>query len=202
MSTLLNQMNSIKWRICCMGFLPKIFWSKNWIPEDAVYGWIRKIPGENRGCLLGLVECSGININYELIREGHSYFDTCFSRPRNYVLYARQEAQTFNSRKGIWSSLDSRNTFLKRLRDQGKTVYFLKNLLFRAEPKKSLNLRTAQYKGLFLRIRGSLVKIQELSRGHAPCTKVLFNFTVEKNGIFGCTGEWCWTELDTDLTSM
>ncbi len=32
----------------------------------------------NRGRLLGLVECSGININLELIREGHSYFDTRF----------------------------------------------------------------------------------------------------------------------------
>ena len=56
----------------------------------------------NRGRLLGLVEFSGNNINLELIREGHSYFDTRFSRPRNYVLYARQEAQAFISRRGIW----------------------------------------------------------------------------------------------------
>ena len=51
----------------------------------------------DRGRLLGLVECSRINIKLELIREGHSYFDTRFSRPLNYVLYARQEAQAFNS---------------------------------------------------------------------------------------------------------
>ena len=119
----------------------------------------------NRGRLLGLVECSGININLELIREGHSYFDTRFSRPRNYVLYARQEAQAFNSRRGIWSSLDSRNAYLKRLRDEGKTVYSLKNPLFRAEPRESLNLKPAQYKGLFLRVRGSVVKTRDLSRG-------------------------------------
>ena len=119
----------------------------------------------NRGRLLGLVECSGTNINLELIREGHSYFDTRFSRPRNYVLYARQEAKAFNSRRGIWSSLDSRNAYLKRLRDEGKTVYSLKNPLFRAEPRESLNLKPAQYKGLFLRVRGSVVKTRDLSRG-------------------------------------
>jgi len=119
----------------------------------------------NRGRLLGLVECSGTNINLELIREGHSYFDTRFSRPRNYVLYARQEAQAFNSRRGIWSSLDSRKAYLKRLRDEGKTVYSLKNPLFRAEPRESLNLKPAQYKGLFLRVRGSVVKTRDLSRG-------------------------------------
>mgnify|MGYP001220772265 FL=1 len=119
----------------------------------------------NRGRLLGLVECSGTNINLELIREGHSYFDTRFSRPRNYVLYARQEAQAFNSRRGIWSSLDSRKAYLKRLRDEGKTVYSLKNPLFRAEPRESLNLKPAQNKGLFLRVRGMVVKTQDLSRG-------------------------------------
>ena len=119
----------------------------------------------NRGRLLGLVECSGTNINLELIREGHSYFDTRFSRPRNYVLYARQEAQAFNSRRGIWSSLDSRKAYLKRLRDEGKTVYSLKNPLFRAEPRESLNLKPAQYKGLFLRVRGAVVKTRDLSRG-------------------------------------
>ena len=119
----------------------------------------------NRGRLLGLVECSGININLELIREGHSYFDTRFSRPRNYVLYARQEAQAFNSRRGIWSSLDSRKAYLKRLRDEGKTVYSLKNPLFRAEPRESLNLKPAQYKGLFLRVRGAVLKTRDLSRG-------------------------------------
>ena len=119
----------------------------------------------NRGRLMGLVECSGININLELIREGHSYFDTRFSRPRNYVLYARQEAQAFNSRRGIWSSLDSRNAYLKRLRDEGKTIYSLKNPLSRAEPRESLNLKPAQYKGLFLRVRGAMLKTRDLSRG-------------------------------------
>ena len=119
----------------------------------------------NRGRLLGLVEYSGIKINIELIREGHSYFDTRFSRPRNYVLYARQEAQAFNSRRGIWSSLDSRKAYLKRLRDEGKTVYSLKNPLFRAEPRESLNLKPAQYKGLFLRVRGVVLKTRDLSRG-------------------------------------
>ena len=103
----------------------------------------------NRGRLLGLVECSGININLELIREGHSYFDTRFSRPRNYVLYARQEAQAFNSGRGIWSSLDFRKAYLKRLRDEGKTVYSLKNPLYRAEPRESLNLKPAQYREFF-----------------------------------------------------
>ena len=109
----------------------------------------------NRGRLLGLVECSGININLELIREGHSYFDTRFSRPLNYVLYARQEAQAFNSRRGIWSSLDSRKAYLKRLRDEGKTVYSPKNHLFWAEPRESLILKPVQYKGLFFQGSGA-----------------------------------------------
>ena len=119
----------------------------------------------NRGRLLGLVECSGTNINLELIREGHSYFDTRFSRPRNYVLYARQEAQAFNSRRGIWSSLDSRKAYLKRLRDEGKTVYSLKNPLFRAEPRESLNLKPAQNNGLFLKVRGDGDKNSRLEPG-------------------------------------
>ena len=73
-----------------------------------------KFQGESQR-LLGLVECSGTNINLELIREGQSYFDTRFSRPRNYVLYARQKALPFNNRRGIWSSLDSRKAYLKRI---------------------------------------------------------------------------------------
>ena len=78
----------------------------------------------------------GNNINLELIREGHSYFDTRFSRPRNYVLYARQEAQAFNSRRGIWSSLDSRN-LPETVKRRGKTVYSLKNPLLRRSQESS-----------------------------------------------------------------
>ena len=81
------------------------------------------------------------------------------------MLYVRKEAQAFNSWRGIWSNLDSRNAYLKRLRDEEKTVYSLKNPLFRAEPRESLNLKPAQYKGFFLRVRGVVVKTRNLSRG-------------------------------------
>ncbi|MEC8236905.1 MAG: hypothetical protein VX063_04420, partial [SAR324 cluster bacterium] len=33
------------------------------------------------------------------------------------------------------------------------------------EPRESLNLKPAQYKELFLRVRGSVVKTRDLSRG-------------------------------------
>ncbi|HJO45510.1 MAG TPA: thermonuclease family protein [SAR324 cluster bacterium] len=119
----------------------------------------------NRGRLLGLLECAKTNISLELITQGHSYFDTRFSQPRDYVLYARQEARAFNARLGIWSRTDSRNAYLKRLRDEGKTVYSLKNPLFKVQPKESLSLQPAVHEGRFLRVRGRVETIRDLSRG-------------------------------------
>ena len=93
-----------------------------WVDPVKFQGESRTSPGAGR--MLGNQHQTGIE------SEGHSYFDTRFSRPRNYVLYARQEAQAFNSRRGIWSSLDSIKAYLKRLRDEGKTVYSLEKSSF------------------------------------------------------------------------
>ena len=88
-------------------------------------------PKGNHGRLLGVLEADGRNVNLGLIAQGHSYFDTRFSFPQDYVTYARAEITAFERQRGIWGTRDSRKRYLQRLRREGKTVYSAKNPWFR-----------------------------------------------------------------------
>ena len=54
---------------------------------------------------------------------------------------------------------------LEKIERRGETVYSLKNPLLKAQPKESLSLKPAAHEGRFLRDRGRVEIIPDLSRG-------------------------------------
>ena len=102
------------------------------------------------------------NVNLRLIRRGHSYFDTRFSFPNKYELYARAEAAAFEERLGIWSSAASRAAYLARLRKEGKSPRAPGNPRFVPGLHSTSRVDIAAYKGRFLQIRGRLLRRRPL----------------------------------------
>ncbi|MGK0291054.1 MAG: endonuclease YncB(thermonuclease family) [bacterium] len=121
--------------------------------------WVN--PNNQRGKykrLLAVVVVGRTNINASLIRNGHSYFDTRFSFPKDYSYYTKAESSAFRKGKGIWSTNSSKKKYLKRLKREGKTVFSTKNSLYVKRRLNALSLKPAKYKGKFVWIRGYVVK--------------------------------------------
>ena len=85
-----------------------------WVSPDHARG--------SKGRLLGIVESAGVNVNLSLIVRRHSYFDTRYQCPQDFILYASSKAETFEAERGIWSSRKSRRFYLERLHGEGKKV--------------------------------------------------------------------------------
>jgi endonuclease YncB( thermonuclease family) len=95
---------------------------RDWLMRGAVTLLVPRERGrDNFSRVLAIVRVGGIDVNLELVRAGHSYFDTRFGFPENYAEYALAEAAAFTARAGIWSEDDSRRRYLRRLEREGKT---------------------------------------------------------------------------------
>ena len=110
-----------------------------WVSPDHARG--------NMGRLLGIVESAGVNVNLSLIVRGHSYFDTRYQWPQDFILYVSSEAEAFEAERGIWSSRESRRFYLERLRGKGKTVYSRCNPLFMAKVRDAGSFELPRYRG-------------------------------------------------------
>tara|TARA_B110001454_G_scaffold218184_1_gene245501 strand:+ start:337 stop:1239 length:903 start_codon:yes stop_codon:yes gene_type:complete len=119
----------------------------------------------NHGRLLGVLEVDGRNVNLGLIAQGHSYFDTRFLFPEDYVTYARAEVTAFERQRGIWGTQDSRKRYLQRLRREGKTVYSAKNPWFRIRKIPVRSIHLPKWQDRFVRVEGTIQKIRKLRKG-------------------------------------
>ena len=126
---------------------------------------------DNYGRALALVHAGKTNVSLELIRRGHSYFDTRFKFPPDYDLFAGVEGAAFAARRGIWSTVSSRKAYLKRLRKEGKTPRAAGNdlLLKGLRPVGAIHLERRV--GKFVRLKGRIVKRVFLRKG---ARKLLF----------------------------
>lgn len=119
----------------------------------------------NYGRLLAVLEVKGHNINLALIKQGHSYFDTRYSWPEDFKIYAKAEAYAFEKHLGIWSYKKSRKRYLLRMRIEGKTVYSRKNPYFVSKIQKAQSISLSKFNGRFVRVRGKIKKINTLGKG-------------------------------------
>ncbi len=127
-------------------------------------------PQDRYGRWLGILEFAGGNASLELIRAGHSYFDTRFSLPtpqEAYEAYARAEIKAFDLSAGIWSQRDSRKRYLLRLREEGKTVYSTRNPLFQMRVLPPEDVDPGSMEGHFIRVRGVIQSTKSLRYGAA-----------------------------------
>jgi len=119
----------------------------------------------NYGRLLAVLEVKGHNINLALIKQGHSYFDTRYSWPEDFKIYAKAEAYAFEKHLGIWSYKKSRKRYLLRMRKEGKTVYSRKNPYFVSKIQEAQSISLSKFNGRFVRVRGKIKKINTLGKG-------------------------------------
>ena len=127
-------------------------------------------PKDRYGRWLGLVELSTGTANLELIRDGHSYFDTRFSLPHPveaYEAYARAELRAFDLGAGIWSTRESKKRYLLRLQEEGKTVYSTRNPLFRIQVLTPEEVDPEVLEGRFIRVEGIVQRARSLRYGAA-----------------------------------
>lgn len=73
------------------------------------------------GRTLAMLWAGATPVNLELVRLGHTPFDTRFTFPSDYDAYVRAEAEAFTSRRGIWADALSLKRYLARLRREGRT---------------------------------------------------------------------------------
>jgi len=119
----------------------------------------------NYGRLLAVLEVKGHNFNLALIKQGHSYFDTRYSWPEDFKIYAKAEAYAFEKHLGIWSYKKSRKRYLLRMRKEGKTVYSRKNPYFVSKIQEAQSISLSKFNGRFVRVRGKIKKINTLGKG-------------------------------------
>ncbi len=113
---------------------------------------------DRHGRLLAILEVRQRNINLELIRLGYSYFDTRFSLPSRYQVYAKRESDAFTNKRGIWSTKTSRLIYLNRLKKEGKTVYSSENKLFIPEVLRAQTLKLDKYRNRFIMVQGKIIR--------------------------------------------
>lgn len=82
------------------------------------------------GRTLARVKAGGADVSLDLVRQGHSYFDTRFGFPPDYEAFAQAEGEAFDARRGIWGDPPSRGRYLKRLRQEHKTPRSRGNRLY------------------------------------------------------------------------
>ena len=125
----------------------------------------RTRPSDNFGRTLAVVEAAGTVVNVELIRMGHSYFDTRFGFPRDYSRYADAEAEAFAAERGIWSDAASRKAYLRRLRREFKTPRSAANPAFAPGPHVAGKFDPTSLLKRFVQVEGRLKERRFLSKG-------------------------------------
>ena len=119
----------------------------------------------NYGRLLTVLEVKGHKINLALIKQGHSYFGTCYYWPEDFNTYAKAEAYAFEKHLGIWSLRNSRKRYLFVTCKEGKTVYSSSNPYFVSKIAETQSIDLSKYNVRFVRVRGKIKNIVTLGKG-------------------------------------
>jgi endonuclease YncB( thermonuclease family) len=117
------------------------------------------------GRTLARVSAAGVDVGLELIRQGHSYFDTRFAIPGDYDAHARAEAEAFDARRGIWRDAPSRKRYLDRLRREGKTPQSAKNALYVPGVVTGGTSALTPLVGKYVTVEGSIAGIRQVRGG-------------------------------------
>ena len=134
------------------------------------------------------------SVNLSLIRSGHGYWDTRFGFPPGYDAYQQAEGEAFDQRAGIWGDAASRAKYLKRSRREGRTPAARSNPAFVKEAMAATAFRPEDLEGKFLRLEGTLRRVQRLrkgvrllrlerGRGHKTFPAVAFRNTAQHLGL-------------------
>ena len=158
---------------------------------------LRITPGNERdihGRTLARVLAAGEDLSLELVRQGHSAFDTRFAFPPDYDAFVRAEAEAFDTRRGIWREDNSRAAYLERLRKEGRTPETKANPWFLPGvfPAQSLDGNAAL--GHYVKVEGQVVENRGLRGGHrrlrllrggarAPLTVFVHNSRAMRVGV-------------------
>lgn len=155
-------------------------------------------PIGNYGRTLALLNVAGRDASLELIRAGHSYFDTRFGFPSDYETYAEVEGRAFTARRGIWSRAKSRRAYLKRLRRELKTPRSPANPLIVARILDAGQIDLKAHLQKYLRLSGTVLRTRPVGKGsvllwlQGPQNRRIkvfaFRRTVQKLGVAGWPG--------------
>ncbi|MGK5091152.1 thermonuclease family protein [Deltaproteobacteria bacterium TL4] len=150
----------LRFGVSAKGFLEKAITQSTlllWTNPDQKFDTYHRI--------LGLLTSNQKNLNLEIIRKGHSPFDTRFEWPDDFEVYLQAEALAFNNKKGIWSSPQSRQKYLTRLKAEGRTVYSSQNKWFVVQQRALEHLDPSKYNNHFLKTYGTVQTLKDLSQG-------------------------------------
>jgi endonuclease YncB( thermonuclease family) len=117
------------------------------------------------GRTLARVKAGTVDVSLELVRQGHSYFDTRFVFPADYEAFALAEGEAFDAQRGIWGDEASRTRYLERLQREGKTPRSSKNRLYRAGVLPPEALTGKQHLGRYVTAEGALSEKRGLNSG-------------------------------------
>lgn len=117
------------------------------------------------GRTLALLRAGEIPVNLELVRLGHSPFDTRFTFPADYDAYVQAEAEAFAARRGIWADAPSRARYLARLRREGRTPQAPDNLAWLPGKQTVATLDARRAVGRYVTVEGIVRERRPLRKG-------------------------------------
>jgi endonuclease YncB( thermonuclease family) len=117
------------------------------------------------GRTLALLRAGDTPVNVELVRLGHSPFNTRFSFPADYDAFVQAEAEAFTARRGIWADAPSRERYLARLRREGRTPQAPDNALWLPGRQTVAALDAARAVGRYVGVAGVVRERRTLRKG-------------------------------------
>ncbi|MGA0375519.1 MAG: thermonuclease family protein [bacterium] len=119
--------------------------------------WVSpRFPRDRYQRTLGLLQAEDANVNLLLIGLGHSLFDARYQLPTNFDSYIDAEARAYEEKRGIWSTYASRRRYLKRLANEGRSVYSKTNRRYVTKLQKAESVDLARYDKRFIKLAGRL----------------------------------------------
>ena len=119
--------------------------------------WVSpRFPRDRYQWTLVLLQAEGANVNLLLIGLGHSLFDDRYQLPSNFDSYVDAEARAYEEKRGIWSTYALRRRYLKRLVNEGRTIYSRTNRRYFTKLQKAESVELARYDKRFIKLAGRL----------------------------------------------
>ena len=119
--------------------------------------WVSpRFPRDRYQWTLVLLQAEGANVNLLLIGLGHSLFDDRYQLPSNFDSYVDAEARAYEEKRGIWSTYALRRRYLKRLVNEGRTIYSRTNRRYVTKLQKAESVELARYDKRFIKLAGRL----------------------------------------------
>jgi len=135
--------------------LPARDFLKDRLQSGPLQLWVSpRFPRDRHQRTLGLLQAEDANVNLLLIGLGYSLFDARYQLPSNFDSYVDAEAQAYEEKRGIWSKYASRRRYLKRLANEGRTVYSRTNRRYVTKLQKAESVDFARYDKRFIKLAG------------------------------------------------